>query len=93
MAGRHRTPPQSNFHVDVAVARIAAGASVDAQGIRGNTPLSKAVFNSRSRGELILLLRQQGANPHLPDEHEVTPLGLARLIANYDVAKFFQDLP
>jgi uncharacterized protein len=81
------------FHVDVAEALIAAGASADAKDNHGNTPLWKAVFNSDGRGDLILRLRQHGADPHLPNKHGVTPLTLARRIANYDIAQFFADLP
>jgi ankyrin repeat protein len=58
----------------------------------GNTPLFVAVFNSRGRGDLIRLLRASGADPRKENVHGQTPLGLARLIGNYDVAQFFSDL-
>jgi uncharacterized protein len=71
---------------------LAAGAQVDAANSYGNTPLFSAVFNSRGRGELIHLLRRHGANPlHLNNARQ-TPAGVARLIANYDVAQFVTDL-
>jgi len=71
---------------------LAAGARVDATDSYGNTPLSTAVFNSRGRGDLIRLLRRYGADPWQANNTGQTPVGLARLIANYDVAQFFADL-
>ena len=72
---------------------IAAGAPVDARDRHGKTPLSDAVFNYKGDGALIALLRRHGADPTLPNAHGVTPLRLARMIANFDVAQFFDDLP
>jgi ankyrin repeat protein len=68
------------------------GAEVDRANHFGNTPLFVAVFSSRGRGELIALLRERGADPSLVNKSGKSPLGLARLIANYDVAQFFADL-
>lgn len=68
------------------------GAMVDPTNSFGNTPLFVAVFNSRGRREMINLLRSRGANPLHPNEAGQTPLGLARLIGNYDVARYFDDL-
>ena len=70
-----------------------AGAPVDAQDANGNTPLSEAAFGSRGRGEVIKLLRERGADPTLKNNYDVSPLSLARTIANYDVRQFFADLP
>ena len=78
--------------VAAAEALIAAGAQVDVVNSYGNTPLFTAVFNSRGRGEFIKLLRHHGADPWRPNDTGQTPIGLARLIANYDVAQFFADL-
>jgi ankyrin repeat protein len=75
------------------LALLDAGAPVDATDAHGNTPLSNAVFESRGRGELIKLLRERGADPTRPNNHGVSPLGLARTIANFDVRQFFADLP
>lgn len=65
---------------------------MDAVNRYGNAPLWTAVFNSRGHGELIRLLRRRGANPWHPNNSGQTPVGLARLIANYDVALFFADV-
>jgi ankyrin repeat protein len=70
-----------------------AGAAVDPQDSNGNTPLARAVFSSGGRGAVIKLLCSSGANPRLKNSHGVSPLELARAIGNYDVARFFGDLP
>ncbi len=70
-----------------------AGANVNRPNRHGNTPLFVAVFNSRGRGDLIRLLRSRGANPLYVNKAGQTPLGLARIIGNHDVAQFFSDLP
>jgi hypothetical protein len=41
----------------------------------------------------IELLREHGADPLRENENGQSPAGLAHLIANYDVARFFTDLP
>jgi hypothetical protein len=55
-------------------------------------PLWTAVFNSHGDGTLIRLLRDRGADPRAENSRGQSPLGLARLIANYPVAAFFADL-
>jgi uncharacterized protein len=72
---------------------IEAGAEIDACNLYGNTPLFNAVFNYTTDGSVIELLRKHKANPYKLNNYGQTPIGLARLIANYDVAKFFEDLP
>jgi ankyrin repeat protein len=69
------------------------GAAVDPTNVHGNTPLWMAVFSSKGKGELIQLLRSKGADPFHRNRAGKTPVGLARQIANYDVARFFADLP
>jgi hypothetical protein len=54
--------------------------------------LGVAVFNSKGRGELIVLLRERGADAEAVNRYGQSPLGLARLIANYDVRQYFADL-
>jgi uncharacterized protein len=70
-----------------------SGALVDPRDSYGNTPLFTAVFNSRGHGELIELLRQRGADATAINKSGASPVSLARSIANYDVAGFFNDLP
>lgn len=71
---------------------IEFGARIDTVNKFGNTPLFVAVFNSRGRRDIIDILRQHGADPLKENESGQTPVGLARLIANYDVAQSFSDL-
>jgi uncharacterized protein len=77
----------------VTSALLEAGADVAVRDSYGNTPLSTAVFNSRGDGSVIRLLRSAAAEPEMPNNNGVTPLQLARTIANYDLAQFFSDLP
>ena len=74
-------------------ALLGAGAQVDPRDTHGNTPLSTATFNSRGNGDAIEVLRAAGADPWAMNKHGVSPVALARKIANYDVAQFFADLP
>jgi len=78
---------------DVAAILLHAGALVDARDSHGNTPLGNAVFNSRGVGDVIKVLRAHGADPNVENAHGISPLKLARTIANYDVRQFFSDLP
>jgi ankyrin repeat protein len=75
-----------------AAALVNLGATVDSINSFGNTPLFVAVFNSRGRPEMIDLLRTCGADPLHSNVAGQTPVGLARLIGNYDVAQYFRDL-
>jgi len=86
----HLAAQQGN--VEVAEVLLEAGAIVDAVNKYGNTPLFVAVFNSKGQGDVIQLLRRYGANPRRGNGSGQTPVGLARLIANYDVKQFFDDV-
>jgi ankyrin repeat protein len=79
--------------VEVAKLLVEAGAQMDAKDEHGNTPLSNAVFSYSGDGQLIQILRASGADPFAKNNYGVSPVELARNIANYDVAKFFDDLP
>jgi ankyrin repeat protein len=81
------------YSLEAAEVLIVHGATVDAIDKYGNTPLSDAVFNARGRGEMIQLLRAHGADATKKNLHDQSPLGLARLIGNYNVRQFFSDLP
>ena len=80
------------YAVGAAAALLQADATIDLQNGWGNTALFTAVFNSNGRGELIELLRSHGADPFCVNGSGQTPVGLARLIANHDVAQYFTDL-
>lgn len=75
-----------------AAALLNLGATVDPINSIGNTPLFVAVFNSRGRTEIIELQRSRGAVPLHQNATGQTPAALARLIGNYCVAQYFEDL-
>ena len=77
----------------VCVALLDAGARHEVRNSRGATPLFVAVINYRGSGEIITLLRSRGADPLAANARGVSPCSLARGISNYDVAKFFTDVP
>jgi ankyrin repeat protein len=64
------------------------GASVDARDENGNTPLWRAVFASKGKGDFIKLLLQSGANPDSKNNKGISPRDLAAKIANYDIKQF-----
>ena len=71
---------------------LVGGASVDLADGHGNTPLFRAVFSYEGDGATINMLRDSGANPNTKNNHGVSPVELARNIANYDVSKYFSDV-
>lgn len=81
------------YSVESARLLLDAGAAVDVRDVDGNSPLMNAAFESSGRGRMIELLREHGADPDLANRHGQTPRGLAKLLANYDVAQFFEDWP
>ena len=68
-----------------------AGALVDVADEHGNTPLFRAVFESKGRGEMVKLLLSRGAGPDLCNAHGVSPRIVADTIANFDVKQFFSS--
>ena len=77
----------------VAELLIKSGAKTELRDSFGNSPLWRAVFSSREDGSVIILLLAAGADPLAKNTSDVSPVALARLIANYDVRRFFDDLP
>ncbi len=51
---------------------LAAEPRIDAQDAHGNMPLSTAVFESRGGGDLVMLLRQHGADPFRENTNHLT---------------------
>lgn len=54
------------------------GARVDAVDVYGNTPLLRALTAHQNVAEVITLLLEAGANPHLRNKTGVSPLELAK---------------
>jgi ankyrin repeat protein len=72
---------------------IDASANLDVRDGNGNTPLWRATMTSRGQGEVIGLLRAAGADPCAKNNAGISPVSLARTIANFPLAQFFSDLP
>lgn len=81
------------WSLEACIALLEAGAPVNCQDIHGNTPLFRALFESRGRGEIITLLRCRGADPYVENSHGVSPIKLAHTIANFELRQYFSDLP
>jgi ankyrin repeat protein len=65
-------------HTDIALVLIAKGASVNAPGYRGNTPLIDAAQSGEV--EVVKALLKAGADPNLADSSGVTPLAWAAMV-------------
>lgn len=79
-----------NYLIDAAQLLLKNKAIVDVQDIHGNTPLFRAVFHSRGRGEMVNLLLSSGADMNLKNNHGVSPIELANSIGNYNVSQFMK---
>jgi ankyrin repeat protein len=79
-----------NFELDAAEELLRVGAQMELKDSVGNTPLWRAVANSRGRGEMIALLLRHGAGRLAKNNNGKTPVDLANLVANYDLKQFFQ---
>lgn len=75
----------------IAIARLLldAGAAVDLQDSYGNTPLWRATFESRGRGEMIELLLARGADRNLKNLNGKSPVDLAKTMSNFNIQQFF----
>ena len=78
----------NEYRLAAAQALLEAGALVDAENAGGNTPLSMAVLNSLGRGEMVLLLREHGADVDYRNERGVAPVRVASRLADYNIAKW-----
>ena len=78
--------------VEVVAALLAAKADPSLTDSFGNSPLWRATFSSQGDGRVIRLLRDAGADPMQANNRGVSPVKLAKTIANYDLAQFFSDI-
>lgn len=81
----------SAIHSQFEIAKILIkyGSEIDIKDENGNTPLSDAVFYSQGLEDIIVLLKENGADPNLNNKYEVSPKELAESIANYDLSHLF----
>jgi uncharacterized protein len=80
-----------NQSIEMTKLLIHNGSIIDAVDAYGNTSLSRAIFTSRGRGEVIQLLPGAGAYKEKKNNYGISPLHLAKSIANYDVLKFLVE--
>jgi len=76
------------WHIEVVKKLINSNAQVDVVDKFGNSPLWRAVFESKGRGEVIKMLLDAGADKNLANLKGTSPLILSKRISNFDVAKF-----
>jgi ankyrin repeat protein len=76
---------------DVMIAKnlLDSGADSNQVDLYGNSVLWRAVFESKGRGEMISLLLKYNARPDLENKRGISPIMLAKTIANYDLVKYF----
>jgi uncharacterized protein len=70
---------------------IEKGSAIDVVDAHGNTPLGRAVYTSRGKGEVIKMLLAAGAKKMKKNFHGISPWDLANSIENYDVKRFLID--
>jgi len=81
-----------NYSFELVKILVEFGSDINAKNIFGNTPIAEAVFNCRnSPGELIIYLKDNGADPTIKNKYEQSAVDTARIIANYDVKKYFKE--
>ena len=56
----------------------------------GNTALFDAIFNSKGKSDITLLLKENGADYQTPNNYGVSPKKLAETIENFDVSYLFK---
>lgn len=78
-----------NKFIEAANLLISAGADIEIKDDYGNTPLWRATFSSKGQGDMIKLLLSNNADPNNKNDSGVSPIELAKTIANYDVRQFF----
>jgi len=74
-------------------ALLERGAAVDPKTCSETRLSSSRSSTHAEKGDLIGILRSHGADPDHVNRSGQTPLGLTRRIGNFDVARFFADLP
>jgi uncharacterized protein len=69
---------------------IEKGSNVNARDFYDNTPLQKAVFSSKSNGEIITLLLKAGADKNIVNKSGISPYQVALKITNFNIKQFFE---
>lgn len=78
--------------VEITLMLIEAGSDINAKDLYGNTVISRAVFASKERGEIIQILLEKGSDPLIENDSGVSALSLAKTIGNYIITQFFKEI-
>jgi uncharacterized protein len=78
-----------HFRPEAIDALLSAGADPNKRDAWGNSPLFRAVFDSKGRGDAITMLIEGGADPDLENKSGVSARKLALKISNFNVRQFF----
>jgi len=70
---------------------IALGFDLNKQNRQGCTPLHYAIFNGLSR-EVVRLLVETGAHPHVADNNGNTPFGIAQAFEDQETVQLLQNV-
>lgn len=88
-----RTPLHfASIHSQFEIAKILVqfGAVIDSTDENGNTPLSNAIFYSQGLIDIILLLKENGADHNKKNNYGISPKDLVESIDNYEFPNIFK---
>jgi len=74
---------------EIAKTLILYGANLNLKDENGNTPIFDAVFNSKGKSDIIILLKENKADCLTPNNYGISPKSLADSIVNYDLSRLF----
>lgn len=78
----------NEYHPVIVEHLIKNGADINAKDKFGNTVISRAVYSSKGKGEIIKLLLEYNADPSIKNDSDMNAYDLSEIISNYDVKKF-----
>lgn len=76
--------------LEISKVLIQYGSDVNLRDKNGNSPIFDAIFNSKGNPEIILLLKENGADYTRPNNYGVSPKELAKTIGNFDLSYIFE---
>ena len=80
-----------NSQLDIAKILIKYGADVNLKDNNGNTPIFDAVFNTNGFNDIILMLKENGANPSLENNYGISPKEIAETSDNFKFPHIFNS--